>query len=137
MTGVAFASWDPLLDLLAIQHRLNRQDGPGPADWTPAVDLYETVDRYTIVAEVPGMRQDDIHIEAHDGRVALAGTRHPRRGGAGQFHRLERGYGTFRRTFQLPHAVDAARITADLREGVLTVTCPKLPEASARRVRIS
>jgi len=133
---VAFASWDPLHDLLAIQQRLSRQE-PEPADWTPAVDLYETADRYVIVAEVPGMRQEDIHLEAHDGRLTLAGTRRPRPAGAEQYHRIERGHGSFRRTFPLPHPVDAARITADLRDGVLTVTCPKLPEAAARHIQIS
>jgi HSP20 family protein len=136
MTSVAFASWDPLHDLLAIQQRLARQD-PEPSDWAPAVDLYETPDRYVIVAEVPGIRQEDIRLEARDGSVTLAGTRHPRPTRSEQYHRIERGHGTFRRTFQLPQPVDATGITADLRDGVLTVTCPKLPEASARRIQIS
>jgi len=136
MTIVAFASWDPLHDLLALQQRLSRQD-PEPSDWAPAVDLYETADRYVIVAEVPGIRQEDIRLEVHDGRVTLAGTRRPRSAGSEQYHRIERGHGSFRRTFQLPQAVDGSAVTADLRDGVLTVTCPKQPEASPHRVHIS
>jgi len=133
---VAFASWDPLHDLLALQQRLSRQD-PEPSDWAPAVDLYETADRYVIVAEVPGLRQEDIRLEVHDSRVTLAGTRRPRPAGSEQYHRIERGHGTFRRTFQLPEPVDSTAVTADLHDGVLTVTCPKQPEASPRRVHIS
>ena len=136
MTGVAFASWDPLHDLLALQQRLGRQD-PEPSDWAPAVDLYETGDRYVIAVEVPGIRQEDIRLEAHDGRVTIAGVRHPRPAGSGQYHRIERGHGSFRRTFQLPQLIDAPAITADLRDGVLIVTCPKQPEASPRRIHIS
>jgi HSP20 family protein len=132
---VAFARWDPLRDLLAIQQRLDRFK-PGPAGWNPPVDLHETPESYVITAEVPGLSRDDIEINMHDGRVTLSGMRRERNGACEQYHRVERGRGSFSRTFQLPIAVDTERIVADLRDGVLTVTCPKSADA-VRRIQVS
>jgi HSP20 family protein len=133
---VAFARWDPIRDLLAIQQRLDRF-APGPAGWVPPVDLHETADAYVVTAEVPGLRQQDLQIHVHDGRLTLSGVRRERELACEQYHRLERGHGTFTRTFQLPMPIDADRIAADLRNGVLTVTCPKAAEAAARRITVS
>ena len=132
---MAFARWDPIRDLLAIQQRLDRF-APGPAGWTPPVDLLETTDAYVIIAELPGVERDEITISMHDdGRVTFAGVRRER--GGDEYHRVERGHGTFSRTFHLPIPVDGDRITADLRDGVLTVTCPKAPEGGGRRIHIT
>jgi HSP20 family protein len=131
---VAFTRWDPIRDLLAIQQRLDRF-APGPAGWSPPVDLHETPEEYVLTAELPGLQRDDLDIHMHDGRLTLSGTR--REGEAcDQFHRVERGRGSFSRTFHLPLPVDTERITADLRDGVLTITCPKA-DAPARRITIS
>jgi HSP20 family protein len=135
MPDVAFARWDPIRDLLAIQQRLDRL-APGPAGWTPPVDVYETPDRYVITAELPGLTRDDIDIKLQDGRLTLAGTRRERTSACEQYHRVERGHGGFSRTFQLPHPIDSAAVTADLREGVLTVTCPKSTDSSSRRIHV-
>ena len=136
MPIVAFARWDPIRDLLAIQQRLDRF-APGPAGWVPPIDVHETADEYVITAELPGLRRDDIQIQVSDGRLQLSGVR--REGGVPyeQYHRVERGHGEFSRTFQLPLPVDSDRITADLRDGVLTVICPKAAEGSARRIQVS
>jgi len=132
---MAFARWDPIRDLLAIQQRLDRF-APGPAGWTPPVDLLETTDAYVIIAELPGVERDEITISMHDdGRVTFAGVRRERVGD--EYHRVERGHGTFSRTFHLPIPVDGDRITADLRDGVLTVTCPKATEGGGRRIHIT
>jgi HSP20 family protein len=136
MRDVAFARWDPLRDLLAIQQRLDRF-APGPAGWQPPVDLYETSDAYVLTAEIPGVGRDDIDIQTGDGRLVLSGTRQERSVACEQFHRLERGHGSFQRTFQLPHPVDHAAITADLKDGVLTIRIPKLPVSSSRRISIT
>ena len=132
---MAFARWDPIRDLLAIQQRLDRY-APGPAGWKPAVDLHETPDSYVIAAEVPGMSREDLEIHAHEGRITISGERRERAGPCEQYHRIERGHGGFSRTFQLPLPIDADAITADLRDGVLTVKCPKVTEA-ARRIHVS
>ncbi len=134
--AVAFARWNPLRDLLAIQQQLDRF-ATGPAGWAPPVDLLEVGDRYLITAEVPGLERSDIEIHAHEGRVTLSGRRHERKGPCEQFHRLERGHGVFSRTFHLPLPIDVDGITADLQGGVLTVTVPKVADSSPRRIRVS
>jgi len=136
MPIVAFARWDPIRDLLAIQQRLDRF-APGPAGWVPPIDVHETADEYVITSELPGLRRDDIHIQVSDGRLQLSGERRERGLPCEQYHRVERGHGTFSRTFQLPLPVDEDRVTAELRDGVLTVVCPKAAEGSARRIRVS
>ena len=132
---MAFARWDPIRDLLAIQQRLDRF-APGPAGWVPPVDLHETPDHYVVTAELPGLLREDLEIHLQDGRLTLSGVRRERGSACEQYHRVERGHGAFSRSFQLPIPVDAARITADLHDGVLTVTCPKSGEAT-RRIDIS
>ena len=133
---MAFVRWDPLQDLLAAQSRISRL-ATGPSGWTPAVDVLETADHFVILVELPGLTQDDVQLQHHDGRLTISGVRRERDGAAcEQFHRIERGHGSFSRTFQLPAPVEADHITADLREGVLTVTCPKATDASARRIHV-
>ena len=132
---MAFARWDPLSDLLAIQQRLDRY-APGPAGWKPAVDILETSDQYIVSAEVPGMSREDLDIRVHDGRLIISGVRRERTPQCEQYHRVERGHGSFSRTFQLPVPVDGERVTADLRDGVLTVICPKAADAAARRIQV-
>ena len=133
---MAFARWDPLRDLLAIQQRLDRF-APGPAGWQPPVDLYETADAYVLTAEIPGVERDDIDIQTGEGRLMLSGVRQERPVACEQFHRLERGHGSFQRSFQLPLPVDHAGVTADLKDGVLTVRIPKLAGPSSRRIPIT
>ena len=133
---MAFARWDPIRDLLAIQQKLDRYK-PGPSGWTPAVDVHETPDRYVLTAEVPGMSRDDLDIRIDEGRVTIAGTRPERTPQFEQYHRVERGHGSFSRTFHLPIPVDSERVTADLRDGVLTVMCPKASNGAARRIQVS
>lgn len=132
---MAFARWDPIRDLLAIQQRLERF-APGPAGWVPPVDLHETPDQYVLTAEVPGLRREDIEIEVHEGRLMVSGTRRERNVGCEQYQRMERGHGSFSRTFHLPVPVDSDRIAADLRDGVLTITCPKA-EPEVRRIPVT
>ena len=134
---MAFARWDPIRDLLAIQQSLDRF-APGPAGWAPPIDVSETADRYVITAELPGINQEDIQIHINDGRLTLSGERRERDRPCEQYHRVERGHGGFTRTFQLPVPVDADAVTADLHDGVLTVTCPKVPQdPSVKRIRIT
>lgn len=133
---MAFARWDPIRDLLAIQQRLDRY-APGPAGWAPPVDLHETAEAYVLTAEVPGLAREDLEIRMRDDRLTLSGTRHERPVPCEQYHRVERGYGRFERTFQLPLPIAADRIAADLKDGVLTVVVPKSPEPAPRRIRVS
>lgn len=132
---MAFTRWDPIRDLLAIQQHLD-PFAPGAGGWVPPVDLQETPEHYVLTAEVPGMQREDLEVHLHDGRLTLSGVRRRRDVACEQYHRVERGHGAFSRTFQLPVPVDAERAVGDLRDGVLTVTCPKSHDASVRRIRV-
>ena len=134
MTDVAFARWDPLRDLLAIQHRLERMS-PGPQGWAPAVDLCETADAFIVTAELPGLSRDQVRIEVHDGRLIIHGRRDARVP-CEQYHQVERGHGEFSRSFALPPTVDPEHVSADLRDGVLTIIVPKTPDQGPRRVDV-
>lgn len=132
---MAFARWDPIRDLLAIQQHLDRF-APSQTGWTPPVDLHETPDAYVLNAELPGLTRDNVQIHLRDARLTIAGTRLERPSSCDRYHRVERGHGTFSRTFQLPLPVDGNRISAELRDGVLTVICPKAAEGTARRIDV-
>ena len=137
MPIVAFARWDPLRDLLALQERFERLADAGASGWTPPVDLYETADRFVLTAELPGLTREDIDIQVHDGTLTLQGRRKEAPVPCEQYHRVERGHGAFARRFALPSAVAADHITADFRDGVLTIVIPKSPAAIPRRIEVS
>ncbi len=132
---VAFARWDPVRDLLAIHQRLD-PFAAGPGGWVPPVDVRETADRYVITAEVPGLVRSDLEISLRDGDLTIAGVRRERATTCEQFHRIERGHGSFTRTFHLPLPVDGEAIEADLKDGLLTISCPKASTATARRIQV-
>ena len=105
----------------------------GPQGWAPAVDLCETADAFIFTAELPGLSREQVRIDVHDSRLTLQGRREARVS-CEQYHQVERGHGEFCRTFVLPQPVDADGVTADLADGVLTITVPKLPVEAPRRV---
>jgi HSP20 family protein len=132
MRVVAFSRWDPLHDLLALHERLNRlgtEDSPG---WTPAVDLYETADRFVLSIELPGLTRDQIKIDIQNETLTIRGERPVRHEEGLHFHRVERGHGAFSRSFPLPQPVRDDEIQADFRDGVLTVVVPKTAPALNR-----
>ena len=120
---------DPLRDLRAWQERLERLAAQHATAWAPPIDVYETDDRYVITAEVPGISREQVDLAVQDNRLT-----HPRHRGPAaspesatrHYHQVERGHGSFLRTFEFADAVDEEGITADLRDGVLTVTLPKI-----------
>ena len=132
MPNVAFVRWEPLHDLLALQ-RADHVSGEYASGWTPPVDLYETDDHYGITAEVPGLSRDDIRIQYRDGHLILEGERSTSGVSCEQYHRIERGHGRFSRAFSLPDAINLENITADLKDGVLTL---KVPKAAPRRISV-
>jgi HSP20 family protein len=128
--------WDPLRELQAWQDRLGRHQ---PDAWAPPIDVYETADMYVITAEVPGLTRDRVELALEETRLTIRGRRpdHPAASaGAVRFHQVERGRGPFARTFEFAERVDSSRVTADLSEGVLTITLRKLPEAPARKIEV-
>jgi HSP20 family protein len=135
MPVVAFARWDPLRDLLAIQQRLDRF-APGPTGWQPPCDLHETAVAYILTAELAGVLESDVSVEATVHGVTLSGLRRERPGSCEQYHRLERGHGEFARRFEMPLPIAAEAMSAVMRDGVLTVTCPK-QDAATRRIDVT
>jgi HSP20 family protein len=118
---------DPLRDLRAWQERLERLASQHATAWAPPIDIYETDDRYVITAEVPGISRAQVDLAVQDNRLTIRGSR-----SAGvpesdtrHYHQVERGHGAFQRSFEFADAVNQEGITADLRDGVLTVTLPK------------
>jgi HSP20 family protein len=139
MPNVAFTRWDPLRDLLSLHEQLGHLVGSDAPGWTPPVDLYETASDFVLTAELPGLSRDQIEIHAEEMRVVIRGARAagPDRDLAcEQFHRVERGHGRFSRAFSLPEPVDVDHVTADLKDGVLTITIPKSHERGTRRIDV-
>jgi HSP20 family protein len=131
--------WDPSRDLRAWQERLERLTVPHPESWAPPIDVYETPDRYVIAAELPGLTRDQIELALEDSRLTISGHRHDRTAEGGEvlhYHQVERGHGQFSRTFVFAEKIDADAISADLSQGVLTVTLRKVPPPPARRIEV-
>jgi HSP20 family protein len=105
--------------------------------WSPALDLYEDKDNVIAVVEVPGMQKNDIEISLHDGTLTIGGERRSESGNGKNAERTERYVGKFRRSITLPSRVDANKVKASYRDGVLTVTLPKAEEAKPRQIQIS
>jgi HSP20 family protein len=140
MKNVVFTRWDPLRDLLALHEQLGHLVGTDAPGWTPPVDLYETPNEFVLTAELPGLARDQIDIHAEDGRIVIRGARGVDPGRdipCEQYHRVERGHGRFSRAFSLPEPIAIDEITADLKDGVLTVTIPKSRDRGTRRIDVS
>lgn len=106
--------------------------------WTPALDVYEDKDGYTIRAELAGMKKEDIEVSLHDGCVTLAGERRPDDTlKDAEVCRSERFFGRFQRTVTLPGPVAADKVKAHYQDGILTVTLPKTEEAKPKQIEVS
>jgi HSP20 family protein len=105
--------------------------------WTPAVDMYETKDDLMVKAELPGLTEKDIHLSITGDVLTLRGERQWNQDvKEGSFHRGERWFGRFERALPLPIAVQADKVRASYREGVLTITLPKAEEIKAKDIKI-
>ena len=139
--NVGFTRWDPLRDLLALNEQIGQLVGTDAPGWTPPVDLYETAAEFVLTAELPGLPRDQIEIQAQDNRIVIRGARASGPSGKDlpceQYHRVERGHGRFSRAFALPEAIDVERVSADLKEGLLTITIPKAAGRGVHRVDVA
>ena len=133
--------WDPFRDLMGLHQRFT-QPAVGSDDsygsWAPTVDIFERGDDLVIRAELPGVERDDIDVRVEDNTLMLSGERKRE----SEFdeenaYRLERVYGKFLRSFRLPKTVDATRIEASYKNGVLEISLPKAEEARPRKIDIS
>ena len=116
--------------------RWPRMSGSGDAnlDWAPPVDISETGQEYLIRATLPAVKKDDVEITVEDGMLTLSGERRQKEEqNEEKFHKVESLYGSFSRSFTLPDAIDAAAITAESKDGVLTIHVPKT-KAEAKKL---
>ena len=102
----------------------------------PAVTVYETADEYVFEAELPGWTRDQVSINFENQTLTLSGSRELQNGDGRQYHRVEGLYGRFTRSFTVPGTVDAARVEAEMRDGVLTIHLPKREEAKPRQIEV-
>jgi HSP20 family protein len=105
--------------------------------WAPAVDVAEEADKILVKVEVPGMNEQDLRVSFEDGLLTVSGERQFERKDDRNYHRIERTYGSFVRTFSLPRSVDASKITASYVNGVLEIEIPKLEEAKPKQIQIN
>jgi HSP20 family protein len=128
---------NPWRDLRGWQERLERLTGHHGDAWAPPIDVYETADRYVVAAEVPGLSRDQIELAMEHSRLTIRGRRvEVPQGGDVHYHQVERGHGTFARTFEFTEKIDVEGVTADLTAGVLTVSLPKLDAPPARKIEV-
>ncbi len=140
--------WDPFIEMQDLQRELNRllttfsrrtdrAAMPRETAWTPAVDVYETQDEMVAVLEIPGVTQKEIEISLVRDTLSVRGERRrEEQVGDGNYHRVEGTYGPFFRSLVLPSVVDAHRIRAAYKNGLLEIRLPKREEAKPRPVPI-
>ncbi|HYG21820.1 MAG TPA: Hsp20/alpha crystallin family protein [Verrucomicrobiae bacterium] len=105
--------------------------------WSPALDLYEDSDKFTVHVELPGMNKEDIDISLHGGSLSISGERKvEEKHESSEAYRSERYVGRFQRSVHLPAPVAGDRVTAQYKDGVLTVTLPKAEEAKAKQISV-
>lgn len=107
------------------------------SSWAPACDIFETDKQIVVRAELPGMRREDIHVSVEHNTLLLSGERRFEHDTTREhYHRVERNYGEFTRSFSLPHTVAPDRIQATFSDGLLTVTLPKREEALPKQIEV-
>ena len=131
---------DRLNRFLGIRTRPNGRELLTVTDWTPVVDIQETDVEYLVAAELPEVRKEDVKVTVENGVLTLQGERKQEKEEKGKkFHRIERSYGSFLRTFTVPLDTDEAKVTAEFQDGILRVHLPKTekPRPRAIDVRVS
>ncbi len=146
--------WTPSRDLpalpsevLGIQREINRmfdsffrgpeEDGLQTTSWNPLVDVTENDHSYLLNVELPGVSRNDVKIVVQDNQLTIRGEKKQEKESKNSnYHRVERSYGSFQRTFTLPTTVKAEKIEANYNDGVLTITVPKAEEAKAKEIEV-
>lgn len=145
---MAIVRWDPWRDIMSLRDRMNRlfEDtftGRGEEQdimagtWAPSVDIYETEKEMVLAAEVPGIDEKDIEVKVENNTLTLAGERKlEKETKEDNYHRIERAYGKFSRSFTLPSYIDQENIKAEYENGILKVSMPKKPELQPKKVKV-
>jgi HSP20 family protein len=108
------------------------------ADWVPAVDVSETDGEYQIKAEIPDVKKEDVKVTLEDGVLTIQGQRKQEKEDKGtKYHRVERAYGSFVRSFTLPDLVDEQKVNAEFKDGVLNLQLPKSEKAKPKAIEVT
>lgn len=145
---MAIIRWDPFRDLITVREKMNHlfeeavisrgeEKDLVSSSWTPTVDIFETENELVLSAEVPGINEKDIEIKIEDNTLTLRGERKfEKETKEENYHRIERAYGSFFRSFSLPLYINQDIIKAEHLNGVLKIIMPKKPELKPRKVKI-
>ena len=147
---MAVVRWEPFRDLLSLQDRMNRMfdesyRGRSASDdwalggsWAPAVDIYEHEGNIVLTAELPGVDPKDVDVRVENNVLTLRGERKWSEDVQREsYHRVERAYGSFTRSFTLPNVVDTEKIKADFKDGMLKLVLPQREEAKPKQISIN
>jgi HSP20 family protein len=148
---MAVVRWEPFRDLLSLQDRMNRMfdesyrgrstsedDWALGGSWAPAVDIYEKDGNIVLTAELPGLDPKDVDVRVENNVLTLRGERKwSNEIQREAYHRVERAYGNFTRSFTLPNVVDTEKIKADFKDGMLKLVLPKREEAKPKQISIN
>ena len=147
---MAIVRWDPFREFAGMQDRLNRVLGAGygrtagddvmnRGAWLPPVDIYSNGNHELVIkAEIPDMKRDDIDVTVENNTLTIRGEKKVQENVTEeQFHRVERSYGTFTRSFSLPNTVDPNKVQADYKDGVLTIKLPFREEAKPKQIKVN
>jgi HSP20 family protein len=147
---MAVIKWDPFRDLNMLQERMNRlfddagggirrsEEPSSTTIWSPAVDIYETEGEIVVQAELPGMDRKDINLHLENNVLTIRGDRQfKKETKEDNYHRIERSYGGFSRSFSIPTTVDEDKIRADYKDGVLKIALPKKEQAKPKQIQIA
>jgi Molecular chaperone (small heat shock protein) len=139
-------TWSPFRDLMNIQREIGRvfdslfsdvDGGRMTMEWSPRVDVLENNDSYILRAELPGVNKNDVKITLRDNILTIKGEKKQEKEEKDvNFHRTERMYGSFERSFTLPSGVKNDKIDATYKDGVLTITLPKVEEAKPKEIEV-
>lgn len=145
---MALVRWDPFRELEAMSDRLNRmiarpavgsagKETLTVADWVPTVDISESEGEYLIKAELPEVKKEDVKVTVEDGVLTIQGERRQEKEEKGKrFHRVERSYGSFVRSFTLPESVDDTAVKAEYKDGVLALHLPKTEKVKPKAIEV-
>ena len=144
---MAATRWDPFRELLTLQERLDKmyreiektrkQEDFVSSAWTPPVDIFELGEKFILKLEIPEVDKESIDIKINDNELTIRGERKIEPGiEPDSYHRMERGYGTFTRSFSLTKTIDAAKIKASIKDGILRIELPKKEEVKPKQIKI-
>jgi HSP20 family protein len=145
--GMAVTRWDPFRELLTLQERLarifreageSREGGDFlSSEWTPPVDIFESGETFVLKLEIPEVGEDSIDIKINDDELTIKGERKLEPGVDQKgYHRMERGYGTFVRSFNLAKTIDSSKSKAVVKDGILRIELPMKEAVKPRQIKI-